>query len=165
MCKEEKELRECCWLIEGRPCKIPADRQHNGTWYCHVHDPEGQCQVNIAAMRAEKQLAKYGEVTFAKTPQQCQPFDYVKVAGRFFVCLPDYPVTITRSADSNLAGIDPEITPVSPAEVDPDRALPLFEPPTEEQAKISKRRQSLQTSQAEAKAASWGINASRPPEP
>lgn len=36
---------------EGKPCPLHADRQRDGTWYCHVHDPDGVCQRNLRDMR------------------------------------------------------------------------------------------------------------------
>lgn len=37
----------CCCLKKNRqPCSIEADRQRDGKWFCHIHDPRGNFQTN-----------------------------------------------------------------------------------------------------------------------
>jgi hypothetical protein len=31
----------CCSTRKGLPCPIDADREREGAWYCHIHDPQG----------------------------------------------------------------------------------------------------------------------------
>lgn len=34
--------QKCCVPTKrGNPCTLGADRQRDGRWYCHVHDPLG----------------------------------------------------------------------------------------------------------------------------
>lgn len=45
-------LKKCCSRTKrNQPCPIPADRQRDRLSYCHVHDPEGAYQQQIAARR------------------------------------------------------------------------------------------------------------------
>ena len=51
MCaRAENQLHPCCMIAayQNRPCKVPADRQHAGRWFCHLHDPKGKHQQKLA---------------------------------------------------------------------------------------------------------------------
>lgn len=35
-------MSQCCRTTrKGKPCPIFADRNRQGSWFCHVHDPHG----------------------------------------------------------------------------------------------------------------------------
>lgn len=40
----------------GNQCLIWADRNHDGVWYCHTHDPHGVYQRQMRELRGEKEL-------------------------------------------------------------------------------------------------------------
>jgi hypothetical protein len=67
---QTSETHECCALTQsGAPCSLEADRTHNGRWYCHVHDPWGQCQYNLGRAGQEPDLQEGqpdvpGQMTF-----------------------------------------------------------------------------------------------------
>lgn len=43
---------KCCVpTARGKPCRVGADRERNGKWYCHLHDPQG---VNQRRMRGDR---------------------------------------------------------------------------------------------------------------
>lgn len=45
-------LRPCSCLTAKRiPCPINADRERDGVWFCHVHDPLGECQRKLKKPR------------------------------------------------------------------------------------------------------------------
>ncbi len=37
----------CVPTTKGGACGIPADREIDGKWYCHVHDPNGVYQKQV----------------------------------------------------------------------------------------------------------------------
>lgn len=46
------DLHQCSATTRtGRPCPMPADRIWAGRPVCHVHDPAGTCQRNLALVR------------------------------------------------------------------------------------------------------------------
>lgn len=62
---------------KGTPCPIWADRVHDGVWFCHVHDPAGVAQANLALVRKPKKLfspkkpkaqSRYDDTDFISDP-------------------------------------------------------------------------------------------------
>tara|TARA_R110002096_G_scaffold173781_2_gene348217 strand:+ start:409151 stop:409438 length:288 start_codon:yes stop_codon:yes gene_type:complete len=45
---------------KGNPCQIEADRFVDGKHYCHLHDPSGTFQQDLAANRFIKNAEKDG---------------------------------------------------------------------------------------------------------
>lgn len=44
----DTNTRQCCTpTTKGGACGIPADRELDGRWYCHVHDPNGVYQKQV----------------------------------------------------------------------------------------------------------------------
>lgn len=39
----------CCLTAKRRPCPIGADRERDGKFYCHVHDPNGTFRLQMNA--------------------------------------------------------------------------------------------------------------------
>jgi hypothetical protein len=48
------KMRCSCLTKKHKPCPIHADRMTEGKWYCHVHDPRGTFQKQVAAMKDER---------------------------------------------------------------------------------------------------------------
>jgi hypothetical protein len=44
---------------QGEPCGVGADRERDGVWFCHVHDPDGAWQGRIRDKR-DNRKAKRG---------------------------------------------------------------------------------------------------------
>lgn len=50
------------WTKSGEPCRVPADRFHQGRPVCHLHDPEGRHHRKLQAARWRRgQLALFSE--------------------------------------------------------------------------------------------------------
>ena len=49
-------MKPCCALTKKKmPCSINADREREGKWYCHVHDPEGTYQGQLRGETMNKE--------------------------------------------------------------------------------------------------------------
>ena len=51
-------MRCSCLTKKHKPCPIFADRITEGKPYCHVHDPRGAFQQQVAANREDRRKAK-----------------------------------------------------------------------------------------------------------
>ena len=48
-------MANCSATTKGKDgCTIPADRVRGGSWFCHVHDPEGLFQLQQEAKRQDR---------------------------------------------------------------------------------------------------------------
>lgn len=59
-----KEKHDCvgriCTGFRYVACNLPANREHNGQWYCHMHDPEA------IAVKDKKRQDKWAEESRAR---------------------------------------------------------------------------------------------------
>lgn len=67
----------CCKRTASRqPCTLEADRERNGRWYCHVHDPQGKAAQNRAQQHPSARPAVQ-----AGAPKSIRHVDRVVHAG------------------------------------------------------------------------------------
>ena len=117
------------WLKTAKGKNIPVD-------YCswlaapqEVYDPNlhvnhfANCKKFMDEKRKERHPPKPPSKLYQRL-RKAEPFDYISFEDKFFVCLPDYPVTIQRQVDG--------------------ASTAMFSPPSPEQIAVVKRRNAAQ---------------------
>ena len=132
------EGESCCRLTtKNEPCQVRKGRQlDDGTWVCHVHDPQGNYQINskhgikrTEVQKLKQENRKLRELIHLLTSSDC---------------------SLRLGAEQSLRSIDDEAVPdvegqitfkeLIDAQVDDDNATALFSPPDDTQLKKASTR-------------------------
>jgi len=129
------EGESCCQLTtKNEPCQVRKGRQlDDGTWVCHVHDPQGNYQIN------SKHGVKRTEVQKLKQENQ--------KLRELIHLLTSSDCSLRLGAEQSLLSIDDEAVPDVEGQItfddllsDEDRGLALFHPPDDTQGRIASKR-------------------------